>query len=301
MKTKLILSVAAAIGMLAGITSATAADLAARPYTKAPVVAPVAAYDWSGFYLGVNLGGSWSDNSHDYVMPFTAPGNVFANCATPAGVVAPVPTGPNPFDLSADCSRPSSFIGGGQIGYNWQAGTWLFGLEADGAWQRLIQHSFTRFGGNGSLQMGGVANDTAYFRSEQGALGTFRGRVGYAPGPWLLYATGGLAVGNVKHSLTEVLDPGVSCPTAPTGSCRTGSNDVTKTGWTVGAGAEWMFARNWSVGAEYLYVDLGSTTVTLAPTGGFFATTSSATFEDREHIARVKLNYHFGGPVVAKY
>jgi outer membrane immunogenic protein len=282
----------------AGLGSATAADMAvkARP--------PVAeAWGWGGFYLGVNLGGAWSDNSRRYDMPFTTPGNIFADCGSPAGVVAPVPVGANPFDLSTDCSRPSSFIGGGQIGYNWQAGTWLFGLEADGAWQSLIQHSFTRFGANpaAGFPMGSVATDTAYFRSEQGPIGTFRGRVGYAPGSWLLYATGGLAVGNVKHSATEVLAAGVSCPVAPSATCRTGSEDTTKVGWTVGAGVEWMFAHNWSVGAEYLFVDLGSSTITLPPAGGFFFNTSSVRFEDREHIARVKVNYHFGGPVVARY
>jgi outer membrane immunogenic protein len=284
---------------LGGLGGASAADLAykARP-------APVAdVYGWGGFYIGVNLGGSWSDNSRRYDMPFTAPGNIFADCGSPAGVVAPVLVGLNPFDLSTDCSRPSSFIGGGQIGYNWQAGTWVYGLEADGAWQSLIQHSFTRFGTNpaAGFPMGSVATDTAYFRSEQGPLGTFRGRVGYSPGSWLLYATGGLAVGNVKHAATEVLAAGVTCPVAPSPTCRTGSDDTTKVGCTVGAGVEWMFARNWSVGAEYLYVDLGSSTITLAPAGGFFFNTSSVRFEDREHIARVKVNYHFGAPVVAKY
>jgi outer membrane immunogenic protein len=291
----------AAVAML-GIAPALAADMAPK-YTKAPMVAPVEIYNWTGFYIGANVGGAWSDNSRTYTMPFTGPANVFANCGAPAGGVFPVLVGANPFDLSTGCGRPSSVIGGGQIGYNWQAGTWVFGVEADGSWQQLIQHSFTLFGSNpaAGAPMGSVAGDTAYFRSEQGALGTFRGRVGYSPGSWLVYATGGLAVGNVKHSFTEVLSPGVACPVAPSGGCRTTNDDTTKAGWTVGAGVEWMFAPNWSVGAEYLYVDLGKTTLTLAPAGGFFFNTSTATFQDREHIARVKVNYHFGGPVVAKY
>jgi outer membrane immunogenic protein len=291
----------AAVAML-GIAPALAADMAPK-YTKAPMVAPVQIYNWTGFYIGANVGGAWSDNSRTYTMPFTGPANVFANCGAPAGGVFPVLVGANPFDLSTGCGRPSSVIGGGQIGYNWQAGTWVFGVEADGSWQQLIQHSFTLFGSNpaAGAPMGTVAGDTAYFRSEQGALGTFRGRVGYSPGSWLVYATGGLAVGNVKHSFTEVLAPGVACPVAPSGGCRTVNDDTTKVGWTVGAGVEWMIAPNWSVGAEYLYVDLGKTTLTLAPAGGFFFNTSTATFQDREQIARVKVNYHFGGPVVAKY
>jgi outer membrane immunogenic protein len=287
---------------IGGFGAASAADMAVKaPAYKAPP--PVEVWDWSGFYIGGNVGGAWSDNRTTYTMPFTTPGNSFANCSAPAGVALPVLTGPNPFDLSTNCSRPSSVIGGGQIGYNWQRAAWMFGLEADGEWQQLIQHSFVRFGSNPALgaPMGSVATDTAYFRSEQDALGTFRGRVGWSGGPWLLYATGGLAVGEVKHSATEVLAPGVACPVAPSGTCRTGSDDTTKFGWTVGAGAEWMFAHNWSVGVEYLFVDLGSSTITLAPAGGFFFNTSSIKFDDREHVARVKLNYHFGGPVVAKY
>jgi outer membrane immunogenic protein len=299
----------AAVAML-GIAPALAADMAPK-YTKAPMAAPVPIDNWSGFYIGLNAGGSWSDNRRDYTMPFTTPGNVFANCASPVGV-APlvIAAGLNPFDISAGCSRPSSFIGGAQVGYNWQAGTWVFGLEADGAWQSLIERSFTRFGTNTTVNapMGSVATDTAFFKSEATGLGTFRGRVGYAPGPWMVYATGGLAVGNVKHTFTEVLAPGNACVTPAGNTCRTVSDDDTKVGWTVGAGFEWMFARNWSIGAEYLYVDLGRTTMTLAPVAGgvigvtnFFFNTSTARFDDREHVARVKLNYHFNSPVVARY
>ncbi len=292
------LSLAASLLMISAV-GASAADMA----VKAPRVVDPPVYGWAGFYIGANVGGSFSDNSRAYNTPFTTPGNSFANCGTPAGVAAPALTGANPFDLSTDCSRPSSFIGGGQLGYNWQRGTWVFGLEGDGDWQSLVQHSFTRFGANptAGAPFGSVATDTAYFRSEQNALGTFRGRIGYSPGSWLVYATGGLAVGDVSHSVTEVLAPGNSCPVAPSATCRTGADDTTKVGWTLGAGLEWMFARNWSVGAEYLYVDLGSTTITLAPAGGFFFNASTVRFEDREHIARLKVNYHFGGPAASRY
>ena len=270
-------------------------------YRKAPPAPVAAAWNWGGFYIGGNVGGSRNDTGFTYDVGLPPP-LAFASCGTPPGGVFPVPVGPNPFDLSNDCSRSSSVIGGAQIGYNWQAGTWVFGLEADGAWQSLIQHTFVAFGSNPAAgsPFGTIINDTAYFRTEQTALGTFRGRIGYSPGNWLIYATGGLVVGAVKHSATEVLAPGVACPVAPDPrNCRTGSDDKTKVGWTVGAGAEWMIAENWSIGAEYLYVDLGSSTITLEPIGGFFPNTSSIQFDDREHIARLKINYHFGGPAVA--
>jgi outer membrane immunogenic protein len=287
---------ASAIAVLGFGSVASAADLP----VKAPPAPVPQVWNWSGFYIGGNVGGSFSDNNIDYDMPFTTPGNSFGSCGVVTGT--PVLSGPNPFDLSSNCSGGSSVIGGGQIGYNWQMAAWVFGLEADGEWQKVIAHSFVRFGSNpaAGAPMGSVATDTAYFRSEQDALGTFRGRIGWSGGNWLVYATGGLAVGGVKHSATEVLSPGIACPVV-SGNCRTGNDSTTKWGWTVGAGSELMLDRNWSVGLEYLYVDLGNSTITLAPAGGFFFNTSSIKFDDREHIVRLKLNYHFNTPVIAKY
>ena len=293
-----------AVGLVVMASTASAADLAARPYTKAAPMPVAEVWNWTGFYIGINVGGAWGDNGRGYSTGL--PGLVSANCGSPAGV-APlvIPAGPNPFDISANCGRPDSFIGGAQIGYNWQMSTWVFGLEADGAWQRLIERSFTRFATTPTVgsPMGTIAGDTAYFKSETSGLGTFRGRLGYAPGPWMIYATGGLAVANVKHTFTEVLAPGNVCVTPGGTTCRTNSNDDTRFGWTVGAGFEWMFTRSWSVGAEYLYVDLGRTNLALAPIAGVgsFPNTSTASFDDRQHVARVKLNYHFNSPVVARY
>jgi outer membrane immunogenic protein len=293
--------VLAALGAVLGVGSAaSAADLP----VKAPPAPVPQVWNWSGFYIGGNVGGGWSNNNIDYTMPFTAPGNIAGSCGVGAGIAGvPVVVGLNPFDLSSNCAGGSSVIAGGQIGYNWQMSTWVFGLEGDGAWQQIISHSFVRFGSNPAAgsPMGSVATDTAYFRSQQDSLGTFRGRIGWSGGNWLLYGTGGLAVGGVSHSATEVLAPGVACPIAPSASCRTGSDSTTKFGWTVGAGAELMVDRNWSVGLEYLYVDLGSTTITLLPAGGFFFNTSSIKFDDREQIVRLKLNYHFNTPLVASY
>lgn len=287
----LLIAVAAAAVFTTG--SALAADIAARPYTKAPPI--VAAPTWAGWYVGVNLGGAWGDGSPGFANPFTAPGNNFAVCGAPAGAVLPAPVG----GLSTDCGHGSSFIGGGQIGYNWQTGTWVFGLEADGAWQNVVNRSYTRFGANGSSAMGGVVNDTAYLRSKIDSLGTVRGRIGYAPSNWLLYITGGLAVGGVDNSVAEILNPGNACTS--TAACRASSDNSVRVGWTIGAGAEWLIVPNWSVGVEYLYVDLGRTSITQAPAGGFFSNTSVSTFDNTEHMVRAKLNYHFGGPVVAKY
>jgi outer membrane immunogenic protein len=290
--------------------AAQAADMPVKaPVYKAPPPEPV--FSWTGFYIGVNAGGSWSDEGINYANPFTTAGNIFATCAAPAGVAAvPVLTVPNPFNLSTDCSSAGSFLGGAQIGYNWQSGAIVYGLEADAMWRRLKEHSFVEFGANpaAGAPFGSVATDTAYFRSEQNALGTIRGRLGYAPSNWLLYVTGGLAVGGVKHSVTEVLSPGTTCVLLGGATCRDLQSSTTKVGWTVGAGAEVALGTQWSIGVEYLFVDLGRTTLNLASLGpagpgNFFFNASTARFDDRSHIARVKLNYRWGGagPVVAAY
>jgi opacity protein-like surface antigen len=74
------------------------------------------------------------------------------------------------------------------------------------------------------------------------------------------------------------------------------TNNKTKVGWTAGRGMDWMFLNRWSVGAEYLYVDLGKTTVSVFPIGGSaFQNVSTSTFDNTEHVVRKKLNYHFGG------
>ena len=290
--------VALSIGAVQG---AVAADIPARMPTKAPLAVPVA-FSWTGFYIGVNAGGSWSDDNVQYSSPFTGPGNSFAVCGAPAAVALPAVTAPNPFNLNGTCSDNStSFAGGGQIGYNWQSGAIVYGLEADVMWRDHSSNSFVRFGNNptAGAPMGSIATDTAYLSSSQGVFGTFRGRLGYAPAAfgganWLLYITGGLAVGTVEHTVTEVLAPGNACVAIGGTTCRTASDNQTKAGWTVGAGFEVAFARNWSVGAEYLFVDLGQTSLTLVPIGGSFTNTSTSTWDNQSHIARAKLNYRFG-------
>jgi outer membrane immunogenic protein len=120
-------------------------------------------------------------------------------------------------------------------------------------------------------------------------LGTARGRLGFAFGDALLYATGGAAAGEVVHSFTEFR--------VTTGETRNLTDSPTKIGWVVGAGVEYRVWGNVSVGVEYLHVDLGSTTlINDASTVGALAfPTSQATFTDRSDIVRARLNWLFGG------
>jgi outer membrane immunogenic protein len=246
-----------------------AADLGARTYTKAPALAPVS--NWSGFYVGGNLGYGWGDGNTDFSF---------------------LPT-PSDFNIATLGARSTGVTGGAQLGYNWQIGSLVTGLEAD------IQGSDIKGSARANPTLAGTAIPFpgAVLSSEQKLswLGTVRGRLGVTVTPdLLLYGTGGLAYGHVDASAnSQFFDTGVLTVEFPA------SVSKTKVGWTAGAGAEWMFAHNWSAKLEYLYVDLGSESgighlkingqVLIdpgLPTVGY-------TWRFRENIARVGVNYHF--------
>jgi outer membrane immunogenic protein len=252
-----------------GLQAATAADLP----TKAPTyVAPV---NWTGWYIGGNAGWVGSTN------------NTITNTGSDiglAGFASAIAVGAIP--SSVDLGH-SGFIGGGQIGYNWQSGNWVFGLEADFSGANLKSDATV-----GPIAAGGFVPQTTTYSRELDWLATFRGRVGIIATPeFLLYGTGGLAVGHTKIGNAYI------CPSCvpPASSESTTANNAsnTETGWTVGAGLEWMFAPHWSVKAEYLYVDLGSHDSTITYTFVGSTTTMTSSFRDRENIARAGINYHF--------
>jgi outer membrane immunogenic protein len=277
---KRILIASAAFASLLTATSASAADLPV--YSKAPVVAAV--YDWTGYYIGTNLGYSWGRGSTD--------GNVTGTRTVTVAGAAPVVTALAALPLTGRADV-NGFIGGGQLGYNWQREKWLFGLEGD------IQFSNERGSGDVCTVAGCPAGSAVFTRDYKlDWFGTARGRVGFLPAErLLLYVTGGLAYGNFSgSSWTLPLD--------------IGTWSSLRAGWTVGAGVEAALGNNWSVKFEYLYMDLGhvgggsATNTTSAIVRGTTTTTTLAyLFNTRftDSIARVGLNYHFSGPVVARY
>jgi outer membrane immunogenic protein len=262
---KMLLLTATAFVALTGVNAASAADMA----LKAPALPPAVGYNWSGFYLGGNVGYSWGHASSS----FTAGG------------------GPAPFAGSQDMD---GWLGGGQIGYNWQGpnSPWIFGVEADiqGTDQRgtfTAPAVVTVVPGVGAITaVGSLTEKLPWF-------GTARGRLGFAPAPrWMLYVTGGLAYGEVRSTGGVVL-------TGPIAGVTSTTFDSTRTGWTVGGGAEWAIADRWSAKAEYLYIDLGTvndTFVAPAPVPVLGASTRVT-----DNIFRVGLNYHFGGPAASRY
>jgi outer membrane immunogenic protein len=234
---------------LGAAAPASAADLAARPYTKAPPMV-AAVYDWTGFYIGANGGWGSSRNSWDAVPPNFGFGPEGSHDAT-GGTV------------------------GGQIGYRWQAGTFVFGLEAQGNWADLS-------GSNASQVFLGQRNHT-----NVDAFGLFTGQVGYAVNNVLLYVKGGAAVTANSYRSTF-------------GGATVGiTGDDTRWGGTIGAGLEYAFAPNWSVGVEYNHLFMQDKTYTFTtPGGAFFGTDRIRQDVD---LVTARLNYRFGGPAISRY
>jgi outer membrane immunogenic protein len=251
--------------VLAGLssTAALAADLGARaPYSKAPAMVAAAA-SWAGFYLGGNVGYGWGNGNTDISF-------------------LPNPVAFGIANTSLD-TRSRGVIGGAQIGYNWQAGAFVTGLEAD------IQGS----GIKSSARSGPVFNTFAgafvpgsFISSDQKLswFGTVRGRLGVAVTPDILfYGTGGLAYGHVDDSAQTFESITAQFPA---------SISTTRVGWTAGGGAEWMFGRQWSAKIEYLYLDLGTVSA-VSNNPLTLAAQANYTWKNQDHIVRAGVNYHF--------
>jgi outer membrane immunogenic protein len=193
------------------------------------------------------------------------------------------------------------FIGGGQIGYNWQFNNWLAGFETD------IQGLSSNKGGNsGTVVVPSPAfpafplTETFNNQNRVDWLGTVRGRLGWLATPaFLIYGTGGLAYGGVKAS--TAINQMIAPPDPSIPASGFGGVSETRAGWTAGGGFEWMFAPNWSVKAEYLFFDLGSVSYDIplaivaiaAPTLATGSATAHISETFRGNIARAGINYHF--------
>ena len=243
----------AAVAALIG-TPALAADIA----LKAPCCAtPV--YNWTGFYGGLNAGASWGQA-----------GNTFNF----------VPTGVAPAFIASDSSHPAGFIGGGQLGYNWQVNTVVLGLETD------VQGSTQR----ASATAPGLATTCAGCSvSETDKLtwfGTTRGRIGLASDGWLPYVTGGVAYAGVQSNGTQPV-PGISVVPTLGGS-------TVRTGWTVGGGLEAALSGRWTWKVEYLYMNLGTANFTTSsPTPPFAPGSFTQSMSVTDSIVRGGVNLRY--------
>lgn len=247
------------------------------------------AEDWSGFYIGANLGGAWgqSDASASAACPATG-----YFCAGSAGAI-------NALAVSSAGSGSLSdenVIGGGQVGYNAQSSAFVYGFEVD----------LEAFDLSGSRQQASVypfpinvATDAFTVSSgfSTSWLMTARGRLGWTTSNVLLYATGGLALTDLK--VTAAFRDNITLGGAA-GASAVASDSEVKAGWTIGGGAEWALGDNWSVKGEYLYVDFGSASASMNVTNPPVSVGNGSPVGVSEdlsaHIARAGVNYRFNGP-----
>jgi outer membrane immunogenic protein len=199
------------------------------------------------------------------------------------------------------------FVGGGQVGYNWQFGSWVAGLETD--FQGVAGgKSFAGTGAaNSPVAVVGTDNTTFTASKMLNYLGTVRARSGYAVTPTLFaYATGGLAYGGASGTAGfTTMNATYPLHGLSPAWGTAGSYSSILAGWTLGAGLEWMFAAGWSAKVEYLYYDLGSVSYGIGTSGavvlpGFvpagtnwFTNISTASTRYNGSIARMGLNYRF--------
>jgi outer membrane immunogenic protein len=253
---KRMLTLAAAV--LAIGAQARAADLPAP--TLPPPVAAI--YNWTGFYVGAN--GGWGDGISNWTN--NCPG---CQSFSTGGGGSPLGGG------ETGSFSVSGYLAGGTLGFNYQIGPWVYGIEGDFDWTHLTGNSGPTCGG-----LSDAVPPPTGCETESDWLATVRGRVGYAFAGLggdnvLLYGTAGGAVARIK---TGLIPPSTF-------------DSSTEAGWTIGAGLEVGFAPNWTAKVEYLFVDLPNATCTTTTNCGVLAG-STVTFN--ENMVRAGINYKFG-------
>jgi outer membrane immunogenic protein len=254
------------LGLAAGAVAAlvaTGADANGRRkgWSGTPV-------SWTGLYFGINAG--WHNLRGEISNSGTDTG--------PAGLGSALALGGIPASMDLDSK---GFIGGLQLGYNWQSGSVVLGLEADIQWVE----------GRDSVS---VTTDTPELvpitttaSHQLDWLSTVRARVGFLVAPELMvYGTGGLAIGDIKTTVSGFAPTG----SPPLSSSGSSSTDV---GWTAGGGAEFALFRDVSLKGEYLYYDLGETSSKITYNYGLFTSTMTSRSDNTGHIARAGLNFKF--------
>jgi outer membrane immunogenic protein len=231
------------------VVSAQAADL---PMKAPPPIPVYTTYSWSGCYVGAHAGGGWANTKWTNTADTTAFGDLIAGQS-----------------LS---QTKGGFIGGGQLGCNYQIGQFVFGVEGT--------FSGSTIKGTKQNTTFGPAFDDV-FTTRVNSVATVTGRVGYAMDNWLFYAKGGYAGGQVKFSVADNVGPAVGA----------GSATHWQNGWTIGGGVEYGLTQHWIVGVEYNYLDLGTKNYQVAgAAGGSYA----FNVHPRIHEVLGRISYKFG-------
>ncbi len=252
---KLVVS-AIAIAASFAANSAIAADLPARAVYKAPP--PVAAvWTWTGFYVGVHVGAGWG--TKEVTLTNTPPPLLFIN--------------ENNYAING-------FLGGGQVGVNYQFGQWVVGAEAQFSWADLD--------GKGTCNVILIALNNCHTKAD--FIGTIAARLGFAVDRALVYVKGGGAWVHDKYDISFAVTPFTNVHV-----------EDTRWGWMFGTGVEYAFTGNWSAKVEYNFMDFGTKTYLFPGIIG----NDFVDIRERIHLVKFGLNYRFGGfglfPVSAAY
>jgi outer membrane immunogenic protein len=252
MNYRLILGAVAVVPMLFTSISAQAADMRVPSY-KAPIAAP-APFSWTGFYVGAHVGAGWGTKNFDY-NDLTTGAPFLWDSAVPI----------------------NGALGGGQVGYNWQSGWTVFGIEADGSWADLTGHS--------------ICNTTTFFlncSAKTSAIATLTGRLGGSIDRALIYVKGGVAWDRDRYTISNVALP-------PLATAFSSSLSDDRTGWTLGMGIEYAFVNNWSAKLEYDYMDFGTKRGNFPATSTAIGASNFTNWDltQRIHTMKVGINYHF--------
>jgi high affinity Mn2+ porin len=198
---------------------------------------------WSGFYAGGHLGVAWG-NSNWTASTSAAPA---PSVSGSFGLFRPL----NAFD------ETGSFLAGLQVGFNYVfPNRFIVGAEIDASFPSFLNPGGISIGGTSTLFAPSIGAET--FSETMLSSGTVRGRIGYAPGNWLFYATGGLAWTYDQMTLTQLASGGTAMPF------------LWRFGWVAGAGVEVPVAPHWTARLEYLFTDYGISSVTFPATGQRF-------------------------------
>jgi outer membrane immunogenic protein len=251
------------------ITTLAAGPVRAADMRAAPLPPPVTAYNWTGWYAGVNGGAAFGrSQSVDVLETFNGASFFSGNFGT---------------------LKAHGPFGGGQIGYNWQTGPFVLGIETDIQAADISDTQSVTI----APYLFAPNSISVTTNSKLDWFGTVRGRVGVAWDRLLIYATGGYAYGGLKYGLEM---------SETFGASAANNLSFTRGGYAAGAGAEYAFAPNWSGKFEYQYLNLGSATITAQEFNNGpipFAVTTSTNFQ--YHTFRLGLNYHFGAQVAGGY
>jgi outer membrane immunogenic protein len=265
------------------VAAAALAAVIARPALAADMALkatppPALAYSWTGFYIGVNAGGTWG-TFDPLTSTVFSPIGYFASSSVPAIGTAGIQS-----------IKPSGFTGGFEAGYNWQSGNIVFGIEAD---IESFQLKGTATTGPVLYPCCAPTSFTIASNASTSWLNTDRARLGIAFNNWLFFVTGGAAITNLNANFAFTDTFATAAESASISS--------TRLGWTAGGGIEASLWRGWSVKAEYLFVDFGrvsvnSTNLTaFTPPINFPTNVFTHSVDLTASIARVGLNYRFGG------